>query len=77
MVTEHIQEGLDTIQEIKSYNQERDYLEKLDASIDTYEKVLTRNELVLGMLVNGSQSVLKLGLASVIIVGANFGFGYG
>ena len=71
MVTEHIQEGLDTIQEIKSYNQERDYLEKLDASIDTYEKVLTRNELVLGMLVNGSQSVLKLGLASVIIVGAN------
>lgn len=71
MVTEHIQEGLDTIQEIKSYNQERDYLEKLDASIDTYGKVLTRNELVLGILVNGSQSVLKLGLASVIIVGAN------
>lgn len=71
MVTEHIQEGLDTIQEIKSYNQERDYLEKLDASIDTYEKVLSRNELVLGILVNGSQSVLKLGLASVIIVGAN------
>lgn len=71
MVTEHIQEGLDTIQEIKSYNQERDYLGKLDASIDTYEKVLTRNELVLGILVNGSQSVLKLGLASVIIVGAN------
>lgn len=71
MVTEHIQEGLDTIQEIKSYNQERDYLEKLDTSIDTYEKVLTRNELVLGILVNGSQSVLKLGLASVIIVGAN------
>lgn len=71
MVTEHIQEGLDTIQEIKSYNQERDYLEKLDASIDTYEKVLTRNELMLGILVNGSQSVLKLGLASVIIVGAN------
>lgn len=71
LVTEHIQEGLDTIQEIKSYNQENDYLEKLDKSIDTYEKVLTRNELVLGMLVNGSQSVLKLGLASVIIVGAN------
>ncbi|WP_303014460.1 ABC transporter ATP-binding protein [uncultured Bacteroides sp.] len=71
LVTEHIQEGLDTIQEIKSYNQENDYLEKLDKSIDIYEKVLTRNELVLGMLVNGSQSVLKLGLASVIIVGAN------
>ena len=70
-VTEHIQEGLDTIQEIKSYNQECDYLKKLDVRIDTYEKMLTRNELTLGILVNGSQSILKLGLASVIIVGAN------
>ena len=70
-VTEHIQEGLDTIQEIKSYNQERDYLEKLDTRIDSYEKILTRNELTLGILINGSQSILKLGLASVIIVGAD------
>ena len=70
-VTEHIQEGLDTIQEIKSYHQECDYLKKLDVRIDTYEKMLTRNELTLGILVNGSQSILKLGLASVIIVGAN------
>ena len=70
-VTEHIQEGLDTIQEIKSYNQERDYLEKLDTRIDSYEKMLTRNELTLGILVNSSQSILKLGLASVIIVGAD------
>lgn len=70
-VTEHIQEGLDTIQEIKSYNQECDYLKKLDVRIDTYEKMLIRNELTLGILVNGSQSILKLGLASVIIVGAN------
>ena len=70
-VTEHIQEGLDTIQEIKSYNQERDYLKKLDTRIDSYEKMLTRNELTLGILVNGSQSILKLGLASVIIVGAD------
>ncbi len=69
-VSEQIQEGLDTVQEIKSYNQEEDYLGKLDERIDTYEKVLTRNELMLGILVNGSQSILKLGLASVIIVGA-------
>lgn len=69
-VSEQIQEGLDTVQEIKSYNQEEDYLGKLDERIDTYEKALTRNELMLGILVNGSQSILKLGLASVIIVGA-------
>lgn len=70
-VTEQIQEGLDAIQEIKSYNQEEDYLQKLDDKIDHYEKVLTKSELMTGVLVNGAQSFLKLGLASVIIVGAN------
>lgn len=70
-VSEQIQEGLDTIQEIKSYHQESDYLKKLDEKIDTYEKWQTKGELMTGILVNGSQSILKLGLASVIIVGAN------
>ena len=70
-VSEHIQEGLETIQEIKSYNREEDYLEELDKKITVYENVLTRNELLMGVLVNGAQSFLKLGLASVIIVGAH------
>lgn len=69
-VSEQIQEGLDTIQEIKSYNREEDYLHVLDEKIDTYEKELTKAELLTGISVNGSQSILKLGLASVIIVGA-------
>lgn len=70
-VSEHIQEGLDTMQEIKSYNQEDGYLDSLNCKLDKNEKVMTTGELLTGMLVNGSQSVLKLGLASVIIVGAN------
>lgn len=69
-VTEAIQEGLDTVQEMKAYGQEARYMERLSASIDNYEQALTRNELLLGMLVNGSQSILKLGLASVVITGA-------
>ena len=69
-VTEQIQEGLDTIQEIKSCNRELDHLAKLDEKINTYEKTMTRNELVSGICVQGSQSILKLGLASVIIAGA-------
>lgn len=71
MVTEQIQEGLDTIQEIKSYNQEEDYLEKLNRKINQYEKTQTQGELLTGVFVNGSQSILRLGLASVIIAGAN------
>lgn len=68
-VTEVIQEGLDTVQEIKSYGQERRYTLKLDRTINHYERVMTRNELILGTLVNGAQSILKLGLATVVIVG--------
>ncbi len=69
-VTEHIQEGLDTIQEIKSYNQENSYLSELNKKLNIYEKQLTRGELLAGTLVNSSQSLLKLGIASVIIIGA-------
>lgn len=70
IVTEQIQEGLDTIQEIKSYNQEEDYLHELDRKIADYEKSQTKGELMTGIFVNGAQSILKLGLASVIIIGA-------
>ncbi|MCG8334382.1 MAG: ABC transporter ATP-binding protein/permease, partial [Proteobacteria bacterium] len=70
-VTEQIQEGLETIQEIKSYSNESKYLGELDHMLDDYEKDLTRVELLTGVLVNSSMSFLKLGMASVIIVGAN------
>ncbi|MCG8333942.1 MAG: ABC transporter ATP-binding protein/permease [Proteobacteria bacterium] len=70
-VTEQIQEGLETIQEIKSYGNESKYLGELGHKLDDYEKNLTRIELLTGVLVNSSMSFLKLGMASVIIVGAN------
>lgn len=70
-VSEAIQEGLDNIQEIKAYNQETNYRQTLTDKIDSYEQALTRNELLLGVLVHGAQSLLKLGIASVIIVGAD------
>lgn len=70
-VSEQIQEGLDTIQEIKSYNQEDAYLNKLDQNLNRYEKQQIKGELFTGGLVNISQSLLKLGLASVIIEGVH------
>ncbi len=70
-VSEQIQEGLETIQEIKSYNREDLYIKNLNKVIDSYEKQLVRGELMVGGFVNTAQSFLKLGLASVIIVGAN------
>lgn len=69
-VTEQIQEGLDTVQEIKSYNQEDDYMFKLKGQLKEYERSQTSGELITGVFVNGSQSILKLGLATVILIGA-------
>lgn len=69
-ITEHIQEGLETIQEIKACGNEHEYLEQLDDKLDDYESKLTRGELLTGVLLNGSLGILKLGLVSVIIVGA-------
>lgn len=70
VVSEHIQEGLEAIQEIKSYNKEEDYLKELDEKIARCERNQTAGELQLGVMVNGSQSLLKLGLGTVILVGA-------
>lgn len=69
-VTEQIQEGLEAIQEIKSYNQEEEYLTKLKNKIGLYEKSQTKSELLSGIFIHGAQSILNLGLASVIIAGA-------
>ena len=69
-VSEHIQEGLEAVQEIKSYNKEEDYLRNLNEKINKYEQTQTEGELMTGVLVNGAQSLLKLGLSSVIIIGA-------
>jgi ATP-binding cassette, subfamily B, bacterial IrtB/YbtQ len=69
-VTEKIQEGLETIQEIKSYTRETQYMEELGDILDGYEGNLVRGELLVGGLVHSAQGILKLGLASVIIVGA-------
>ncbi len=70
-VSEKIQEGLDTVQEIKSYNQEEAYVKELDTTINVYEKQLINGELLTGVFVNASAAFLKLGLASVVIIGAN------
>jgi ATP-binding cassette, subfamily B, bacterial IrtB/YbtQ len=70
-VTEQIQEGMETIQEIKAYNQEEMYLQNLNKSIDNYENDLIKGEFLVGGLLNSSKSFLKLGIVSVILVGAN------
>ncbi len=70
VATDHIQDGMDMVQEIKSYNNEQTYLKELNAELDKYEKQLIKSELVGGSLINLSHFMLKLGFPSVIFAGA-------
>ncbi len=69
-VTEQVQEGLECVQEIKSYNGEAEYNRSFDNRLKAYEKELVNGELVAGAFVNLSAMLLKLGMPTVIVVGA-------
>ncbi len=69
-VSDNIQEGLDSVHEIKSYNREEDYFNTLNTKLENYEKFLIKGELLVGSLINVSYVILKLGLPSVILAGA-------
>ncbi len=69
-VTEQIQEGLECVQEIKSYSGEQSYCRSFDERLKVYEKEIVSGELISGVFLNLSSMVLKLGMPTVILVGA-------
>ena len=69
-ISDTIQEGLDSIHEIKSYNREADYANTLNAKLDGYETNLIKSELLTGAAINFAYVILKLGLPTVILAGA-------
>ena len=69
-VSEQIQEGLECVQEIKSYNGEDEYNQRFDQRLKTLEKELIAGELLTGAFINISAVLLKLGMPTVIVVGA-------
>ena len=68
-LAEGIQECLETGQDIKACNQEEDYLRKLDAKMDAAEKAQISSEMTTASLLTTGQMFLRLGLATVIVVG--------
>ena len=68
-LAEGIQECLETVQDIKASNQEEDYLRKLDAKMDAAEKAQISSEMTTASLLTTGQMFLRLGLATVIVVG--------
>lgn len=70
-VSDGIQEALENVREIRAANQEERYLEGLNRKIDEHERATIRGELSTGLFVNAASVIMRLGVATTILVGAN------
>ncbi len=66
-----IQECLENVKDIKANNREQAHLDIMDTHFDNHEKASIKAEFVTGTFVNLSQMILKLGIATTMIVGVS------
>lgn len=69
-LADSIQEGLEAFQDIRANDAESKYLQELWPSIDLVEKRAIQAELGVAIFVVSGQMVLKLGIATIALVGA-------
>lgn len=69
-VQDGVQECLETIRDLKSNNAEKEYLNGLYKKIDTLEERHIKSELGTAMFVVPAQMIMKLGIATVALVGS-------
>ena len=69
-VSDGIQEALENVREIHATNQEERYLAGLNQKIDEHEKATIQGELGTGIFVNVASVIMRLGVATTILVGA-------
>lgn len=70
-VSDGIQEALENVREIRATNQKERYLNGLNQKIDEHERVTIQGELGTGLFVNAASVIMRLGVATTILVGAN------
>ena len=69
-VTDCIQEGLETIRDLKACSRQGAYLEELDGKLGEMERSSIRSELATGVFVCSAQALLRVGLATTVLIGA-------
>ena len=69
-LADHIQEGLETFQDIRANDAEQKYLDDLYPRINLVEKRAIQAELGVAYFVLSGQMILKLGIATVALTGA-------
>ena len=65
-----IQECLESVRDIQAYNNQEEYMKGLDEKIKAVEKHAVSTELGTAVFVGSAQMILKLGIATVALVGA-------
>ena len=65
-----IQEGLETMSDLRANNATEDYLKGLDQKIKAVEKHAIVTELGMAVFVSGAQMILKIGIATTALVGS-------
>ena len=68
-VADCIQEGLETIRDIKACHRQERYLGDLEAKLSAMEGSSIRSELATGVFVCSAQAFLRLGLATTVLTG--------
>lgn len=66
-----IQEGLESMRDLRAYNTRDDYMKGLDAKIKAVEKHAIVTELGTAVFVGSAQMILKLGIGTVALVGGS------
>lgn len=64
-----IQECLESVRDIQAYNNQEEYMKGLDEKIKAVEKHAVATELGTAVFVGSAQMILKLGIATVALVG--------
>jgi ATP-binding cassette subfamily B protein len=70
-LADDIQEYLESNREVRALNRTEDFLARLDGDVDAFERAKLRSELTTGTAVSFTQTLLRLGVVTTILVGTS------
>lgn len=70
-LADDIQEYLESNREVRALNRTEDFLTRLDGDVDAFERAKLRSELTTGTAVSFTQTLLRLGVVTTILVGTS------
>lgn len=70
-LADDIQEYLESNREVRALNRTEDFLARLDGDVDAFERAKLRAELTTGTAVSSTQTLLRLGVVTTILVGTS------